>query len=281
MATKAQPKVRLKRHHPMLRSATPMLRKLAPILALTGLLAAGCGADYERAGAQSDARAAAGRDRRRHAPDATRRPSISGSTRDGSAHVTGAFVVEEEGRLPKFAPRRADAPRRVRGRDVDRRAGLRHARGHLVRGARPAHAARSKPASKRRTSAQALAPDVSRWLANPRNEGVADVGGEETVKISGAADDKQVLADIERLLTQVQVVQARPTGCRAGRARRRPRRRSARSPSRCSPARRTAILRRLVVDRPGRAVVDLTLTRVGEDQDDRGAEGRPARSASC
>ena len=50
---------------------------------------------------------------------------------------------------------------------------------------------------------QALAPDVSRWLANPRNEGVADVGGEETVKISGAANDKQVLADIERLLTQV------------------------------------------------------------------------------
>ena len=52
---------------------------------------------------------------------------------------------------------------------------------------------------------QALAPDVSRWLANPRNEGVADIGGEETVKISGAANDKQVLADIERLIDAGQV----------------------------------------------------------------------------
>ena len=75
-------------------------------LSVTGLLAAGCGADYERAGAQSDARRCWPR-RRRHAPDAARRPSISRVERASVAPRAGrarwgAFVVEEEGRLPKF-----------------------------------------------------------------------------------------------------------------------------------------------------------------------------------
>ncbi len=114
---------------------------------------------------------------------------------------------------------------------------------------------------------QSLAPDVSRWLANPRNEGVADVGGEETVKITGAADDKRVLADVERLLTQAQVVQARPTDLSAGRAPPRPRRRSARSTSTVFTGATDRMLRRLVVTRSGTCVVDLTLTRVDEDQE--------------
>ena len=111
---------------------------------------------------------------------------------------------------------------------------------------------------------QALAPDVSRWLANPRNEGVADIGGEETVKISGAANDKQVLADIERLMTQVKSFQLG----------------DGLSPDERQQASKAIgalnvtvftgvtdrVLRRLVVTGPD-VRVDLTLTRVDEDQD--------------
>lgn len=41
--------------------------------------------------------------------------------------------------------------------------------------------------------------DVSKWVTNPRNEGLAEVAGVETVKITGGADVAAVLADAERL----------------------------------------------------------------------------------
>ena len=241
----------------MLRSASPMLRKLVPILALTGLLAAGCGADYERAGAQSDARAvlAETADATRQVRSAALDLRVEG--RD-SAHVTGAFVVEEEGRLPKFtvtAKHRSETASAVWTGEkgyvtLD---GTAYEVSGLLTGQIEAG---YEEANKR----QALAPDVSRWLANPRNEGLADVGGEETVKISGAANEKQVLADIERLQSQFKSFDLSPDK----------REEASKEIGALKVTVFTGatdrVLRRLVVDGP-ELHVDLTLTRVDSDQD--------------
>ena len=238
-----------------------MLRKLVPIVALTGLLAAGCGADYERAGAQSDARAvlAETADATRQMRSATVDLRVGG--RD-SAHVTGAFLVEEEGRLPKFsltAKHRSETAGAVWTGEqgyvtLD---GTSYKVPGLLTG-------QIEAGFEEANQRQALAPDVSLWLANPRNEGVADVGGEQTVKISGAANDKQVLADVERLLTQFKSFQLGDDL-------------SADERQEASKAIGSLnvtvftgvtdrILRRLVVTGPD-VRVDLTLTRVDEDQD--------------
>ena len=121
---------------------------------------------------------------------------------NGSAHVTGAFVVEEEGRLPKFtltATHRGESASAVWTGE----------QGYVTLEGTPYKipgliTGQIEAGFEEANQRQALAPDVSRWLADPRNEGVVAIDGEETVKISGAANDKQVLADIERLLTQVQ-----------------------------------------------------------------------------
>jgi hypothetical protein len=243
-----------------------MLRKLAPILALTGLLAAGCGADYERAGAQSDARAllAETADATRQIRSAALDLKVEG--RD-SAHVTGAFVIEEEGRLPKFtvtAKHRSETASAVWTGE----------KGYVTLDGTPYEVsglltgqieAGYEEANKR----QALAPDVSRWLANPRNEGVAEVGGEETVKITGAADAKQVLADIERLQTQIKSF---PLG---GDDRREGSKAIGTLNVSVFTGATDRILRRLVVTGPD-VRVDLTLSRVDEDQDiDAPKDARP------
>ena len=189
-------------------------------------------------------------------------PSISGSKGASSAQVTGAFVVEEEGRLPKFTLTAKHGSETAGAVWTGEQGyvtldGTSYEVSGLLTGQIEAG---FEEANKR----QALAPDVSRWLANPRNEGVADVGGEETVKISGAANDKQVLADIERLMTQFKPFQLG----------------DGLSPDERQEASKAIgalnvtvftgvtdrVLRRLVVTGPDLRV-DLTLTRVDEDQD--------------
>jgi hypothetical protein len=246
----------------MLRSASSMLRKLAPILALTGLLAAGCGADYERAGAQSDARAllAETADATRQIQSAAIDLRVEGRE---SAQVTGAFVVEEEGRLPKFTFTAKHGSETAGAVWTGEKGyvtldGTSYAVSGLLTGQIEAG---FEEANKR----QALAPDVSRWLANPRNEGVADIGGEETVKISGAANDKQVLADIERLMTQVKPFQLGDKELSPDE-----RREASKAIGALNVTVFTGVtdrvLRRLVVIGPDLRV-DLTLSRVDEDQD--------------
>ena len=105
----------------------------------------------------------------------------------------GARAVRRRGGRPRCrsSPSRAThAASEYRGRDVDRRAGLRDAR----RARRTRSPACSRVSSTAGFEAGQQAPAARRarrvaWLRNPRNEGVADVGGEETVKITGAADD--------------------------------------------------------------------------------------------
>jgi hypothetical protein len=236
-----------------------MLRKLAPILALTGLLAVGCGAEFERAGAQSDAQTVL-----RETAGATR--EIGSATVDVKAgldgqatSVNGAFEVEQEGRLPKFAftatHRGETAGATWTGEQgyvtLD---GTSYEVAGLVTGQIEAG---YEEAFKQR----ALMPDVSRWVANPRNEGVAEVGGEETVKITATADAARVLADVEPLLAQAKSFQF-------GDQLKRERATEAIGSLTVTvyTGATDRILRRLVVD--GDEVrFDLTLTRVGSDQD--------------
>jgi hypothetical protein len=245
-----------------------MLRKLVPILALTGLLAAGCGSDFERASAQSDAQTLL-----RETAGAT--PEVRSATVDfkasnegETASLEGAFEVEEEGRLPKFSftgtHRGETAGATWTGEQgyvtLD---GTSYEVSGLLTGQIEAG---FEEAFKRR----ALMPDVSRWLSNPRNEGLADVGGEETVKITGQADVPRVMDDIDQLLKSgkslnlavdplspedrqqaIDDIEKLDVTVYTGAADR--------------------ILRRVVVnavvDNEGAATFDLTLTRVGEDQD--------------
>jgi hypothetical protein len=44
-----------------------------------------------------------------------------------------------------------------------------------------------------------LGIDFTKWLRSARNEGVAQVGDAETIKVSGAADVKQVIADLSKI----------------------------------------------------------------------------------
>jgi hypothetical protein len=243
----------------MLRSASRMLRKLAPILALTGLLAAGCGADFERAGAQSDARTLL-RETAGATPElGSASIDVKATFGDETASATGAFEVSEEGRLPKFAltatHRGETAGATWTGENgyvtLD---GTSYEVPGLLTGQIEA---RFEEALKKR----ALAPDVSRWLADPRNEGPAEVGGEETVKITGTADAARVMADIEPLLAQAKPFRF---GDRPGREKATEAIGSLTVTVYTGAADR--ILRRLVVE--GQDVrFDLTLTRVGSDQD--------------
>ena len=61
---------------------------------------------------------------------------------------------------------------------------------------------RCSSSSSARASTQAsplAAIDASKWITDPRNEGFADVGGVETVKVTGGADIAAALADVEKL----------------------------------------------------------------------------------
>ena len=248
----------------------PMLRKLVPIVALTGLLAAGCGAEYERAGAQSDARAllAETADATRQIRSAALDLKVEGRE---DAHVTGAFEIEEEGRLPKFtvtATHRSETASAVWTGE----------QGYVTLDGTPYKVSglltgQIEAGYEEANRRQALAPDVSRWLSDPRNEGVADIGGEETVKITGTADDKQVLADIERLMTQVQAFNL------ADKLSPDEREQASKAIGSLTVSVFTSttdrVLRRLVVSGPDLRV-DLTLSRVDEDQDiDAPKDARP------
>ena len=239
----------------MLRSALPMLRKLAPILALTGLLAVGCGAEYERAGANSDARTllAETADATRELQSAQLDVRVRGHE---TANLTGAFEVEEDGRLPKFSVTATHDGRSAGATWTGDKGyvtldGTAYEVSGLLSGQIEAG---FEEAFKNRS----LAPDVSRWVRNPRNAGVADVDGVETVKITGTADGPRIMADVQRLLEQ-----ARALGLGK-------RERAADAIGTLDVTVFTGstdrILRRLVV--AGDDVrFDFTLTRVDEDQD--------------
>jgi hypothetical protein len=101
-----------------------------------------------------------------------------------------------------------------------------------------------------------LGLDVSRWLKNPRNEGLATVAGVQTVKLGGDADVARIASDLKGL------AQGTPAGMpRVGDVLKR-------ATVTLYTGADDRILRRLVVDADGQGgpvVVDLTFAQVGED----------------
>ena len=114
--------------------------------------------------------------------------------------------------------------------------------------------------------------DLKRWVPNPTNAGTAEVGGVETVKLTGDADVARVIADVNRLAGQLQTLQVPGMGGKV------PGRIPADAADQVKDLKVTVftgaedqVLRRLVVEGSAvtggaTALLDLTLTKVGEEQ---------------
>ncbi|MDA0140593.1 hypothetical protein [Solirubrobacter deserti] len=116
--------------------------------------------------------------------------------------------------------------------------------------------------------------DLKRWVPNPTNAGTANVAGTETIKLTGQADVKRVITDINLLAGQLGTMQV--PGMSGA-----PKQIPADAADHVKDLTVSIytgaddqMLRRLVVDgtvaegaQSGNALLDLTLTKVGEDQD--------------
>jgi hypothetical protein len=203
---------------------------------------------------------------------------LSASVRGGDQQgkVTGPFASEGQGKLPRFAFDVTAAGRHVGLTWTGEKGFITldntpYELSDLI--VRQVEAGLEQAASANK-SAGPLAIDVSGWLKNPRNEGLAQVGDAQTIKLTGTADKAKVLAGLQSITKQfgsfglpgsgssqqelqeyVDAVKKIGVQIYTGASDR--------------------ILRRLVVDttvadpdthKTGRYVVDLTLTKVNQDQ---------------
>jgi len=249
---------------------------LVPVLALL----AGCGGqELERASATTDGSQLL-RETLAHSGDlksgrldlALRGPG------DGSAHVSGPFASEGKGKLPRFA-----LTATVRKGSESERAGATWTgeKGFITLD-NTAYAVsdlvvRQIEAVFEQAGAESGAPlgvDPAGWIKDPRNEGAAQVGDAQTVKLTGTADIPRVLDDVQRLAGQ-----ARSFGLPGASLSPQERRESARAVRSMKVALYTGaddrILRRLVVDAvvrdpdtkaDRRLALDLTFTQVNREQ---------------
>jgi hypothetical protein len=252
------------------------------VLLATALLAAGCGsAEGERASATSDARALLGAtvDNLASLQSATldARVDAADGAQKGSVRVRGPFQAgEKQGEAPRFA---LSAEMSHAGRTES--AGVTYtgdAAFATVQGKTyevPSLIAGQLTAGVEQALSNGrplMGIDLKSWVPNPTNAGLADVGGVETVKLTGKADVKRVAADIDLLAGQLQALQV------PGMAGKAPKRLPADAAAQVKNLTVTVytgaedrVLRRLVVSGAaaqggGTALLDLTLTKVGEDQ---------------
>jgi len=193
---------------------------------------------------------------------------------DGSAQVSGPFAVsDQEGELPRFALNatvKSGAKTESAGATWTGENGYATLDG--VSYQVPGLIVRQLGAGLEQSS-PLTALDVSKWVTNPRNAGAADVGGVETVKVTGGADIPAFLADVEKLTASLGSLQGM-LGTGAGKLSLTPadRRQAAAA---VKDARvdvytgaEDSILRRFVFSATIDAkpvALDLTLTDVGED----------------
>jgi hypothetical protein len=279
-----------------------MLRRLCFIVLVTGLALAGCGGDTkaERASSASDVNSLlrqtfSNLDEMRSAQvDLKVRIEPRGANASEgpvSARLTGPFATQGPGTLPRFA---FNAQLQSGGRTVTGGATYTGDKAFVTLQGTPYEVsglvlrqfvAGYEQALKSRKGngglvLGALGIDFTKWLPDARNEGEAKVGDADTIKISGAADVDQVIADLDKIAQRAQALNLPGA--------------SGRLPQRLTPEQKRAaaaavkalnvtvytgaddrILRRLVVsadlkdessDVDAALQFDLTFTKVGEDQ---------------
>src|SRR4051794_27638208 len=238
------------------------MRFFVPLLA-TAVLLVGCGADSgERASSTTDARALLHATSENLAQLKSAAVDLKAGGAGASGHVTGAFESAGAKDMPKFSFQGSvDA-----GGDA-RRAGATWtgSRGYVTLDgtAYEVPSLLVRQISAAYGQALPLRADLTRWVPEVRNAGMARVGEVDTVKLTGKAAVPRVLADLRALGAQLNV-----PGLGAG------------LPQGTGGALKDVtvtiytgaedqLLRRLVVTGDAASkpvVVDLTLTRVGAEQ---------------
>jgi hypothetical protein len=226
------------------------MRLLVGFVAAVAMVITGCGADApERVGANTDASAVLRSTFTNLQTLKSATVDLKVTSRGETATATGAFERTDAKALPAFSFRGSARGRSAgavwTGRDAF---ATLNGRSYTV----PSLLVKQLEAG---LSSQATPlPDVSKWVRSPVNAGTADVGGVPTVKITGKADIAQVQADLERFgapLRMLGTVPTLPAGADAS--------------IEVYTGAADSQLRRLVV-RAKDGVVNLTLTKVGEEQ---------------
>ena len=254
------------------------------VLLATALVLAGCGADgSERASATSDARQLL-------SATVNNLPELQSATLDAKldaaaeGHATqvalrGPFQAGKKGETPRFALSAditAEGRTESAGVTYTGEAAYATLKGNTYEV--PSLLAGQLTAGLEQALGQGgggpLATiDLKRWVPNPVNAGTADVGGVQTVKLTGSADVKKVISDVNLLTGQLSTLQGVP-----GVGGKVPSKIPAEAADEVKDLTVTIftgaedqVLRRLVVegtatDGGGHALLDLTLTKVGEEQ---------------
>jgi hypothetical protein len=189
--------------------------RLVGVLVATALLLAGCGSDgLERASATSDAR-------KLLSATVNNLPQLKSATVDAkftatqggentSIVVRGPFEAGEKGKLPRLA-----LNAEVKAPGVTETGGVTLTGDSVyvtLKGTSyevPSLLTGQLEAGLQEQLGKGGTPfniDVKRWVPNPTNAGLADVGGVETVKLTGAADIKRVATDLNLLAGQLQAL---------------------------------------------------------------------------
>ncbi len=264
-------------------------RLLVPLLCITALVAACGGEEAECASATTDANGLL-------RATVANLPEMRSATVDlnltaggrGGLRLQGPFSAEEDGRLPRFAfaaslgsgERSLKAGVTWTGEEgYVALQGTAYEVSPLVMGQIAAGYEQALKDGKR-GGLLLGGIDFSSWVRNARNEGLARVGDDETIKLTGRADAQRVLADLDTLSTRAGSLSLPGVGGML--------------PGRLTPKQREAatkaaeamtitvhtgatdrILRRLIVTARNLSF-DVTFSDVGEDQEiDAPAGARP------
>jgi hypothetical protein len=283
---------------PATQSCKPMPKRLLLLLSLAVALVAGCGDAVESnpASSRTDVdqllRDTFGNIDKLTSANVDAKLAIDGQGQSVSARLTGPYQSTGKGKLPKFqlaatlenAGKSFSAGVTWTGDKgyVNMQGTNYELSGVVARQFEAGYEQAAKSTKKGDGGALlgALGIDFTKWLRDARNEGDAQVGDTETIKLSGKADVARVIDDVQRLAEKARTLNVPGTG---------------QVPQKLTPQQRQEIvdavksfsvelytgkadrvLRRVVVaadlqDTASKATshvaLDLTLSNVGDDQD--------------
>jgi hypothetical protein len=218
------------------------MRFLVGFVAAIALVITGCGSDSERASSNTDATALLRSTVTNLQNLKSAAVELKATAGGQSATATGAFERTGAKELPKFT---------LTGTAAGKSAGATWTgeKGFVtIDGS--SYEVPSILVKQLGATTPTVLPDVSKWVSAPRNAGAADVGGVPTIKITGTANVAQIQQDLQ-FITPLVGHMPKLAGTNAT--------------VEVYTGTADSQLRRLVV-RNSDGVVDLTLTKVGEQQ---------------